>query len=229
VNSCSLDWSSVVQPSVHIAPGLPSNVQRVLASRLVTALAAPHGVDRYLELFHPLWSLAEVRAEVVAKIPETPDAVTLRLCPNRNWRGFEAGQYVRLTLELGGVRRTRCYSLSSSAHRTDGLVDLSVKRSSGGQVSASLIRTVRVGQVVVLSQAEGRFTLPMQRPPRILFVSGGSGITPCMAMLRTLRDEGYAGRITFLHYAPSHGAILFHAELVESAQAARGANRDREA
>ena len=47
--------------------------------------------------------------------------------------------------------------------------------------------------VVGLSAADGDFVLPAARPERVLLISGGSGITPVMAMLRTLCDEGYAG------------------------------------
>ena len=55
--------------------------------------------------------------------------------------------------------------------------------------------------VVGLTGVGGDFVLPAQRPRRILFVSGGSGITPVMAMLRTLVAEGHAGEIAFIHYA----------------------------
>jgi ferredoxin-NADP reductase len=44
-------------------------------------------------------------------------------------------------------------------------------------------------------------------------VSGGSGITPVMAMLRTLCDEDFAGEIGFLNYARSPELALYHGEL----------------
>ena len=51
--------------------------------------------------------------------------------------------------------------------------------------------------------------LPAVRPRRILFVSGGSGITPVMSMLRTMRDEGSDREIAFIHYARSaRGSLL---------------------
>jgi ferredoxin-NADP reductase len=187
-------------------------------------LASPHGVDRYLELFHPLWSLSEVRAVVVGTVRETDDAVTLRLRPNRNWRGFRAGQHVGLTIAQRGVRRTRCFSLSSSARRDDGLIDVAVKRQPGGAVTETLVSEDMAGRIVGLTQAAGTFTLPPQPAPRLLFVSAGSGITPCMAMLRTWIDERSTGRITFLHTARRYDAMLFRAEL--AAIGARHANID---
>lgn len=197
---------------------LPLPLRRLLASELVATLAAPQGVDRYLELFNPLWSVNEVRAEVVQTIRETADATTLRLRPNGNWLGARAGQYVRIDVDLDGVRRRRCYSISSSAHRADGLIDITVKTVPGGKVSGPLADAALPGMIVTLSQAEGDYTLPDVSPSgalptRILLISGGSGITPNMAMLRTLLDERYAGRIALLHYTPTYGDAIFGAEL----------------
>jgi len=55
--------------------------------------------------------------------------------------------------------------------------------------------------------------LPAVRPRRILFVSGGSGITPVMAMLRTLIAESHDGEISFVHYARSAAEACYAEEL----------------
>lgn len=205
------------------APGLASGIRRLLATDFVATLATPHGVDRYLELFNPLWSVHEVRAEVVASVCETADATTLRLRPNRNWLGARAGQYIRIGVELDGVRRTRCYSVSSSALRTDGLIDITVKTVAGGKVSGPLAAAAYPGMVVTMSQADGDYCLPervpaAKSPARIVLISGGSGITPNMAILRTLLDDAllekkYAGPIDVLHYAPTYADVIFGGEL----------------
>jgi ferredoxin-NADP reductase len=39
--------------------------------------------------------------------------------------------------------------------------------------------------------------------PRLLFISGGSGITPVLSMIRHLVATDYSGRIAWLHYAPN--------------------------
>lgn len=209
------------------APGLASGIRRLLATDFVATLATPHGVDRYLELFNPLWSVHEVRAEVVESVCETADATTFRLRPNRNWLGARAGQYIRISVELDGVRRTRCYSVSSSALRSDGLIDITVKTVAGGKVSGPLVAAAYPGMVVTISQAAGDYCLPDQNrptdwPARIVFISGGSGITPNMAMLRTLLDEAlhekkYAAPIDVLHYAPTYADVIFGGELAELA------------
>ena len=52
-----------------------------------------------------------------------------------------------------------------------------------------------------LSQAQGVFVLPDPVPRRLLFVSGGSGMTPILSMLRHLAAIGYEGAVACMHYA----------------------------
>lgn len=179
------------------------------------ALTTPHGVDRYLELVNPMLTVRELRAEVTDVVHPTADSVTLTLRPTRQWRGFAAGQYVQLTVEVDGVRRTRCFSPSCSQHRADGRIELTVKANAGGLVSQHLKRHARRGLVVGLSQADGTFQLPAGRPDRLVFISGGSGITPVLSMLRTLCDEGYVGEVAFLHYSCTEADVAYLSQLRE--------------
>jgi ferredoxin-NADP reductase len=192
--------------------------RRVIGSSLVEALAAPHGVDRYLELVRPGWSLHDLRATVVGVRRQSSDSVTLTLRPNDVWLGFAAGQFVTLTVAIDGVRRSRCYSPACSAHATDGCLELTVKAHAEGVVSNYLNANARPGMVVELAQADGDFVLPEVRPERLLLISGGSGITPVISMLRTLCDEGHDAQVTFLHYAPRPCDALYRAELAELAR-----------
>lgn len=189
---------------------------------LAEALATPHGVDRYLELVHPMLTVRELRAEVVQVRRSAAGSVTLTLRPTRQWRGFSAGQFVQVTVEIDGVRHTRCYSPAGSQHRRDGRIELTVKEHDGGLVSQHLAAHARPGLVVGLSQADGTFVLPERRPDRILLISGGSGITPVMSMLRTLCDEGYTGELSLLHYCHRLEDVAYRDEL--RAAAARHRN-----
>jgi ferredoxin-NADP reductase len=177
------------------------------ALNLLEALATPHGLDRYLELVHPMLTVRELRAVVTDVERSTADSVTLTLRPTRQWRGFDAGQFDQVAVDIDGVRHTRCYSPSGSQHRTDGRIELTVKGHDKGRVSQWLYKQAERGLVVRLSQADGAFRLPLPRPERVLLISGGSGITPVLAMLRTLADERYTGEIVFLHYAPSEADV----------------------
>src|SRR6185437_10264259 len=107
---------------------------------------------------------------------------------------------VRLTVEIAGVRETRCYSPACGEH-AGGDIEVTVKAHPAGRVSRYLNEHAHAGMLVGLSAAEGDFVLPLERPERLLLISSGSGITPVMSMLRTLCAEGHAGGVTFLHYA----------------------------
>jgi stearoyl-CoA 9-desaturase NADPH oxidoreductase len=200
------------------APLRPA-ARRLLRSGLLEALAAPHGVDRYVELVRPTRSLRDPRAEIVDVCHPSIDSVTLTLRPNERWRGFHAGQFVRLTVEIAGVRETRCYSPACGEH-VDGEIELTVKVHPAGKVSRYLNEHARPGMLVGCSEAEGEFVLPRERPEHLLLISGGSGITPVMSLLRTLREEGHPGHVTFLHYARSRCHIPYRDELERIASGA---------
>jgi len=188
-----------------------------LAQRLVVALdalATPHGIDRYLELIDPAWSVRELRAIVTEVRRQTAGSVTLTLTPNGHWTGFQAGQYTRLSVEVDGVRHTRCYSIASSAHRAASF-ELTVKVAVDGLVSPYLYAAAHRGMVVGLTQAEGEFILPASRPDRVVLISGGSGITPVLSMLRTLCDEAHRGPVAFVYYSSHEADMPYRTELAQ--------------
>jgi stearoyl-CoA 9-desaturase NADPH oxidoreductase len=187
---------------------------RVLRSPLVDLLTGPHGVDRYTELVEPTWTLGDSRAKVVAVRRQTPRSVTLTLEPNAAFLAgarFRAGQHLNLTVEVDGRRRTRCYSPANGEN--DRLVELTIGLHDGGLVSTYLRDHARPGMVVGLNGVGGDFVLPASRPRRILFVSGGSGITPVLSMARTMKAEGSDREIALIHYARTPAEACYRDEL----------------
>lgn len=190
-------------------------LRSILASPLVGTLTQPHSIDHYLDQLHPMLAVQHVRARVVDVMHETGNASTVVLKPNKTWTGFRPGQHVQFGVEVDGTRRVRCFSVSSSDQRADGLFSVSVKAHPDGYVSRFLHSELKPGTMVFLSEAEGDFVLPEVVPDRLLLVSGGSGITPMMSMLRSLRDRGHDRPVSFLHYAKSAADEMFHDELNE--------------
>ncbi|MBC9225533.1 2Fe-2S iron-sulfur cluster binding domain-containing protein [Aeromicrobium sp. 636] len=189
-------------------------IRRALASPAVAKVTSPHHPDEYLTLVHPMLTVQAVRGRVVEVIRETGAASTVVMRPNGAWTGFVPGQHVEFGVEVDGTRRVRVFSVSSSAERKDGLFSVSVKAHPDGYVSQFLhAGHLKPGTVVYLSPASGDFVLPKQVPGDMLLISGGSGITPVMSMLRTLADRGHTGHVTFLHYARSREDEMFSTEL----------------
>ena len=189
-------------------------IRRALASQPVARLTSPRTPDEYLEVINPMLTIEAVRARVIEVIAETGSASTVRLKPNGAWSGFTPGQHVEFGVEVNGTRRVRVFSVSSSAENTDGSFTVSVKAHPDGFVSQHLHSgLLQPGTIVYLSPAQGDFVLPETVPAHITLISGGSGITPVMSMLRTLTDSKHPGQITFVHYARSREDEMFSTEL----------------
>lgn len=168
----------------------------------------------YLDMVNPLRAGAELRGRIVDIRPETRDAASLLIRPGRGWRGHTPGQYVRVGVDVDGVRLWRAYSLTSLSSQASGCVTITVKAIPDGKVSNHLVRHAKRGSIVYLDQACGDFVLPDPLPPRILFLTAGSGITPVIGMLRNhARELGETADVVVLHSAPTAREVIFGAEL----------------
>jgi ferredoxin-NADP reductase len=191
------------------APSLLRDRISQLAGLLVTPLVP----SDYIDVLSPLASGADLRGRIVEVRHETRDAVTLVIRPGRGWRGHTPGQYIRLGVDVDGVRQWRAYSVTSPVDRTDGCLTITVKAMPDGVVSNHLVRHVAAGTVIQLDQAAGEFILPPRRPSKTLFITAGSGITPVMGMLRNVGDD--LADAVVLHSAPTPDDVIFADELRE--------------
>jgi ferredoxin-NADP reductase len=188
-----------------------------LVRNVVARMTTPLLPDDYLHLLNPLWSARELRGKVVKVIPETDDTATVVIKPG--W-GFAAaylpGQYVGIGISLDGRWHWRSYSISSVPHdiadRRAGTITITVKAMPEGFLSEHLVRGLEAGTIVRLALPQGEFVLPEPPPPKILFWTGGSGITPVMSMLRTLHRRGTMPDVVHIHSAPSRAQAIFRDE-----------------
>jgi ferredoxin-NADP reductase len=219
--------SSMFLTSAAAAPVAPSTAERRprLAHRITRAFEAattPLLPADYLDLFAPLRSGADLRGRIVAVEPETRDAATIVIKPGADWAGHIPGQYVRIGIDVDGVRHWRAYSLTHGPRR-DGLISVTVKAVPDGKVSNFLVHRTEPGTLVHLEQAAGEFVLDLATTGKLLFLTAGSGVTPVIGMLRNLfpsTDEGVLKPvrsegldITVVHVAPSEPDSIFLSDL----------------
>jgi len=190
--------------------------RRVLTSPWLRPLNDADALDGLLALANPLWSIRALRAEVVRVIEETRDTRTLVLRPNWRWDGFVAGQHVCVEVDIEGVRYQRTYSLSSRPG--EPTIAVTVKRHPGGRVSNFLHDTVRLGHVLALSRASGRFVLADPLPARLLMISAGSGITPIMSILRDVHARHRRSDVVLVHSCRTPEDAIFRRELIALAR-----------
>jgi ferredoxin-NADP reductase len=186
--------------------------------RVLGAVTTPLVPSDYLDVIDPLRSGAALRGRIQAITAETADAATVLIRPGRGWQGHLPGQYVRIGIDVEGVRLWRAYSLTSGPRR-DGLIAITVKAIPDGRVSNHIVRRARPGTVIQLDQATGDFHLPSSAPPQVLFVTAGSGVTPVMGMLRHRLPE--LADVVVVHSAPTPHDVIFAAELRDMASAGR--------
>src|SRR5688500_1098144 len=178
--------------------------------KLAELVTTPLLPTDYLDLIDPLRSGADLRGRIEAVLPETRDAATIVIRPGRGWTGHTPGQYIRIGIDVDGVRQWRAYSLTSDRTRTDGCIAITVKAIPGGKVSNHLVHRTAPGTIVQLDQAAGEFVLPAERPAKALFLTAGSGITPVMGILR---NHPELTDVVLVHSAPTADDVVFGEEL----------------
>ena len=203
-------WSVKPAENVETATTPRINMLRGLAARATTPLLP----DDYLKLLNPLWTARELRGEIVDVRNETADSATVTIKPGWGFSAdYQPGQYVGIGLRVEGRWHWRSYSLTSVPVRDKKLITITVKATPEGFLSSHLVNGVKPGTIVRLAAPKGDFALPDPPPPKILFVSAGSGITPLMAMLRSLTARDQNPDIVHLHSAPTAEDVIFHDEL----------------
>jgi ferredoxin-NADP reductase len=188
-------------------PKVPALRRRALHA--MRSLFTPLLPDDYLELINPLWSTQELRGRIERIQRETPDAVTVLIRPGYEWPGHLPGQYLRIGVVVDGVHHWRAYSLTTEPGRPDGLIGITPKLVDAGKVSPYLVHGARPGDIVRLGGVEGTFVLPDPPPPKLLFISAGSGITPIISMLRSLDRADAAADTVHIHSARSADRVIF--------------------
>ena len=160
----------------------------------------------------PGWRADRFRSQIVSVREESADMYSLVIKPNKKWKGFQAGQYVELTVEKDGAWMSRYFSISSSpAHfQKTGFIELSIRIQEKGRITPWLPKALKANSIVNLSDAMGEFTLNLEHSS-VCMIAGGSGITPFRSMLQQL-DSQNKQDITLMYYARSAQHFLFESE-----------------
>ena len=205
--------ADTVRPTVAGSGKHPGwDAARAIAERITTPLLP----DDYLKLANPLWSARELRGRVLEVRRETVDSATLVIKPGWGFSfDYQPGQYIGIGLLVDGRWRWRSYSLTSSPIKGARIITITVKAMPEGFLSSHLVGGVAPGTVVRLAAPQGNFVMPDPAPASVLFITGGSGITPVMSMLRTLARRDQVTDIVHLHSAPTESDVMFASELAD--------------
>ena len=158
--------------------------------------------------FHPL-EVAEVGRE-------TDDCITVRFAVPPELRpvfAHAAGQHLILKATVGGEELRRTYSVCSA--EGSGELVVAVKRQPGGRFSAWAAEALKPGAAVEVMPPAGRFTVEPDPAAARLYVAlvAGSGITPVIAILKTLLEREPRSRFVLVYGNRTTASIIFREEL----------------
>ena len=161
--------------------------------------------------------IQEAVAEVVSKDPVTHDMrhLVLRLIEPGELKYFP-GQYVDIAVP--GSEQTRSFSMANTSSREGGLLEFVIKIYPGGVFSEFLDQRLSVGGRLDLTGPFGVFTLRDNPDAGLIFVGGGAGMAPILALLRSMAERGIDRPSRFYYGARTRHDLCFTEELTELAE-----------
>jgi ferredoxin-NADP reductase len=171
-------------------------------------------VRRVVDRLHP----RRMRMRVVEMVEETATTRTLRLeRTDGPLPPFRPGQYVNLFVDADGVLTSRPYSISSPPG--SALLDLTVRDKPGGFVAPYLLNEVQVGDEFESTGPAGHFYHePLIDGDDLVFLAGGSGITPFMSIIRDAVQRDRPLRMHLLYGSRVPEDVIYGEELAELAR-----------
>ncbi len=148
--------------------------------------------------------------------PDTDEAVIVSFdVPSalKNDFKFTQGQHLTLRTQLNGQEERRSYSICSGVD--DGDLRIGVRHVTGGVMSSWLNQNLKIGETIDVLPPEGRFFVPIDatQARNYLGIAGGSGITPILAIMKTVLAREPLSRFTLIYGNRRQSSTMFKEEL----------------
>lgn len=162
-------------------------------------------VRKVVERIHP----SQMALTVEKVIKETPTTKTFRFSRTDGpIPPFRPGQYVNLFVEIDGVKTSRPLSISSAPG--EDFIDLTLRLKPGGFVSSYLYENVKMGDTFLSTGPAGSFYHePLIDGKDLVFIAGGSGITPFMSILNWAKTNDWPFKVNLLYGNREEKDVIF--------------------
>lgn len=150
--------------------------------------------------------------EVVSNEHVTHDMrhLTVRLLEPESIKFFP-GQYVDFAVP--GTDETRSFSMANTSSLQSGQLEFVIKIYPEGLFSTFLDTDVAIGDRLDITGPFGMFTLRDAPDAELIFVGGGAGMAPILALLRTMAERGIDRKATYYYGARGRRDLCFDKEL----------------
>ena len=159
--------------------------------------------------FHKL-KVTEVKNEIAEAVSvsfEVPNEL------KENFK-YHPGQYTTLKLNINGEHVNRSYSFCSSPYMNEPLT-IAVKRVAGGKGSNFINDNFKTGVEIEVMEPMGNFhsVISETNEKNYLLFGGGSGITPVMAILKSVLVQEPKSKVTLFYGNRNEESIIFKDKL----------------
>lgn len=170
------------------------------------------GTSEIVGELHP----PSLKLQLSEAFDETDSTRTLRLVSLSGYLPpFQAGQYINVFVDIDGIKTSRPYSISSAPNQI-GCYDITVRRINDGFVSNYLLDELAVGDEIETTSPTGQFHHnPLFHGEDLVYIAGGSGITPFMSMIREMTDRNLSRQVHLIYGSRIKSDIVFGDELTE--------------
>jgi len=149
----------------------------------------------------------------ISKIRQQPDGVALSFAIPEELAAeynFLPGQYLTLRADVNGEDIRRSYSICS--HHKNESPEVGIKRVEDGRFS-NYAATLNVGDACQVMTPEGRFTATIGGRNNYLLIAAGSGITPCLSIIKSVLHDEPDSNIALLYGNRTTQSIMFREDL----------------
>lgn len=156
---------------------------------------------------------------LVEKKQLTPTTYSFGFKPDKVMKR-QAGQYMQFTLPVPltkpdsrGNRRT--FTVASAPE--DDLIRIGVKFNPSGSLFKKQLQSLEKGDTISATDVAGEFVLPKDPATPVVFIAGGIGITPFIAMISSMLASGKKYDAE-LYYFVSHDSEVAFKDVLASAK-----------
>lgn len=158
---------------------------------------------------------------------ETANAVSVVFDIPENLKSefhFTAGQYITLQQIINGEEVRRAYSICSTPE--SGEVRVAIKAVENGTFSVYATKDLKEGDIIEITEPEGRFMLTPEANKNYIGFAAGSGITPVLSMAKTVLENEPLATFTLIYGNKSVADTIFYNQLIELASTYDNFNLD---
>ena len=190
---------------------LVPNRREALANGSDQPLPTEYRTNNLATALHP--GYVEVELTHIVQLTPNMKNFTFKRVDSSAFPFFRAGQYVSLQAKIGDSLVSRPYSISSSPDEAlEGRLSLGIE--DAGFFSGYMNNEAKIGDRFVMTEPSGEFHYENIRDKKnIVCIAGGSGITPFLAMAKSVAEGNEDYNMTLFYGAKDFENLAYRDEL----------------